>query len=121
MCRLKISDEYLCISAEQRILDIMKIDTEGAEWSAIAQMAENGEFSQIRQLTFEFHVWQIEKVENYRYFLKLLGQIDAAGFKIFYSHMYQGWSYIIHSDKVYPNVRTLTYEVSFVNTNLKRS
>ena len=97
---------------------MVKIDVEGAEWSALQSMAEQGDLKSIRQLAIEFHMWDIENVEIHRYALHTLRELHIAGFRIFFSHMYAGATNIVSSDNVYPVTRTLTYEVIIAPGNL---
>jgi hypothetical protein len=103
-------------SSLQRTINIFKIDTEGAEWPAIPDMAAAGELSSIRQFVVEFHLWDGEKDDIARQELNVVAELARAGFKLFYSHMYAGYQGIPSLHGVYPIPRTITYEVSFVNT-----
>lgn len=101
---------------EMRTIDIVKMDIEGAEWTTIADMAKAGELSTIKQLLVEFHLWNWEDVDVVRNNLNVLAELSRAGYRLFYSHMYKTVDLM---KDVYPVLRTLAYEVSFVNTRYR--
>ena len=52
----------------------MKIDIEGDEWDALADMVKSGMFKNIKQLLVEFHFWKRKKETSARllYVFRLL-------------------------------------------------
>lgn len=111
-----------------RRLDILKIDTEGAEWSSIREMLQNKSIDDVRQLIVEFHVflgfrssWLDRRKESYyREQLHLLRGLYECGFRIFYFRM---WNFaekqLTFTDET-GNVRTGCHEVHFMKATDKQ-
>ncbi|XP_046332834.1 probable methyltransferase-like protein 24 isoform X1 [Haliotis rufescens] len=98
----------------ERIIDVLKMDVEGAEWSALPQMVSSGQLSRVRQLFVEFHGAFKARAASVPA-LKLLEDLHAIGFRKFY----------VHKNRVcrvkspdFPVLRTACYEVHYVNINL---
>ncbi|KAK3083994.1 hypothetical protein FSP39_006412 [Pinctada imbricata] len=53
-----------------RRIDILKIDTEGAEWDALIDMHQTGELGKIPQILLEFHLRTIPPVDKNEEFTK---------------------------------------------------
>ena len=82
-------------------------------------MADAGELRKIRQLIVEFHLLGGgEDARLVRRRLPVLRRIEQAGFRIFHTHVFPAVGIFPPLRGVYPVLRTLFYEVSFVNKNL---
>ncbi|OWF46623.1 uncharacterized protein LOC110455479 [Mizuhopecten yessoensis] len=102
-----------------KIIDIMKMDIESSEWSAIPDMLTTGVLKNVRQLDFEFHGTP-NPHDLLRSKMKTLRGIYDQGFRLFWSH---------------PNIKggnptpfTVTgrqvsscYENYYLNTNLSKT
>lgn len=64
-----------------RVIDLLKIDTEGAEWVALPDIFEDGILRRVRQLSLEVH-FSGEREDRAKQ-LKILRQLHDIGFKIF--------------------------------------
>lgn len=73
---------------DERQLDILKIDTEGAEWSSLAEMVRTDSINDVKQLLVEFHVLtpflNLTSRNDYISHLTLLRDLYQLGFRIFY-------------------------------------
>ncbi|XP_070196828.1 probable methyltransferase-like protein 24 [Littorina saxatilis] len=114
------SDIKTLLGHKDKILDVVKIDIEASEWPALAHMAQTGELNKVRQLLMEFHVFGGKDAEVIRRRLAVIRMLEKAGFRVFYTWQYAGWPGIERMTGTYPVMRTITYEVSFVNINLAR-
>ncbi|KAK7100582.1 probable methyltransferase-like protein 24 [Littorina saxatilis] len=97
-------------------IDVMKIDIESSEWSALPDMLIKGELTHVRQLLMEFHTQDATKA-TLRERLLVLAKLEALGFRRFHTHTNE-WCKKLRGE--YPVMRTGCYEVLFVNTGFKR-
>ena len=104
----------------QRRLDILKIDVEGAEWPALAEMMKSRSIDDVRQLIVEFHLWgNIRSIRknDYSAHLSVLRELFTHGFRIFFFRMWStkrniNWS-AVNADNI---TRTRFHEVHFMRT-----
>ncbi|XP_070196002.1 uncharacterized protein [Littorina saxatilis] len=115
-----MSDIKKMLGHQDRILDVVKIDIETSEWPALADMAASGELSTVRQLLMEFHIYGGSDAGLMRRRVSVIRLLEKAGFRTFYTWQYAGWPEIERMRGVYPVIRTICYETSFVNINLAR-
>ena len=64
----------------QRIIDILKIDIEGDEWTAIPEMIQSGVLASVKQIAIEIH-YESKKVPA-KTELSVLRRLYEAGFRI---------------------------------------
>ncbi|KAK7106469.1 probable methyltransferase-like protein 24 isoform X2 [Littorina saxatilis] len=98
-------------------IDIMKIDIEYSEWSALPDMLDKGELTNVRQLLMEFHTYAIDTDAIYRKRLLIFAKLEALGYRRYHTHT-NPWGYKLLME--YPVMRTTAYEVYFVNTKFMR-
>ena len=101
----------------QATIDIIKMDIEFSEWTALVDIMEHGELNGVRQLLVEFHENALKRRQTFGERLHVLANIEALGFRRFYTHL-NPLGFRISSE--YPNERTSAYEVCFVNTKFVR-
>uniref|UniRef100_A0A0B7A6J9 Methyltransferase domain-containing protein n=1 Tax=Arion vulgaris TaxID=1028688 RepID=A0A0B7A6J9_9EUPU len=102
-------DLRVLLKHERSTIDVIKMDVENAEWSALDDMVTSDQFKNVRQLFIEFHVFKknITVLEK----LKTLRSLEVAGFQRFYVH--KNKSCKLH-DSRFPVRRTFCYEVHYI-------
>lgn len=99
---------------EGKVIDILKIDIEGAEWDALPDIFSSGILERVRQISMEVHFVGDEKATRHQ--LKVLRQLYDQGFRLFmHEHNLD-----VNSLATFPQpVGTITTvnEVSLVNIN----
>ncbi|XP_076437889.1 putative methyltransferase-like protein 24 [Babylonia areolata] len=103
------------LNHQQEVIDIVKMDIEFSEWSALPNMVETGELNHTRQLLVEFH--KPASGERLRKQLYTLKKLDSLGFKRFHTHPNR---FCGRTKQPYPVTRVNCYEVYFVNTRFIR-
>ena len=106
----------------QRRINILKKDTEGAEWPSISEMVKTGSIDAVRQLIVEFHVYSSPSkiypasLSDYIAHLNLLRSLHEEGFRIFCFRM---WIYSgSYSFKSKAGIkRTGVHEVHFMKVD----
>ncbi|RUS81727.1 hypothetical protein EGW08_010534, partial [Elysia chlorotica] len=88
-----------------KVIDIVKMDIESSEWTALPQMVTSGQLNNVRQLLIEFHVTPGRKD------VKIVQAIERLGFKKFYVHK----NFHCRRRQVgFPVFRTSCYEVMYM-------
>ena len=100
------SDIRKLLGHEKTQIDVVKMDIEESEWSAVPDMVRAGELKQFKQLLIEFHV----AASSAR--LKLLQDIERQGYRSFYTH--KNVYCQPHAIRGFPGLRTNCYEVHYV-------
>lgn len=104
----------------QRRLEVVKIDTEGAEWGALPQMLEDGILSQVKQLIMEIHSFigngpfktSHRTKEKYIEDLGLFRKLFDQGFRLFFFRSYTYSNCLYQSEDGTP--RTGCHEIHFM-------
>ncbi|XP_062568165.1 probable methyltransferase-like protein 24 isoform X2 [Saccostrea cucullata] len=100
----------------KRPMDVLKVDVEEWEWSALPDMISSGALNDVRQFAIELHITLRIEPDGSKYLLGLsiLKDLYDMGFRIFWTHR-NLWC------KFFPQngapQRTGCHEVSFVNIN----
>ena len=84
----KISSIKILLGHEDQVLDVLKIDTEGAEVLALEQ-AINDKFLQqnVKQILIEWHLWESSLKQDKKSLRKLIevySKLFANGFRLFF-------------------------------------
>ena len=105
----------------QKLFDIVKIDTESAEWDSLETMTRTGDIRDINLLIVEFHEWiapgnnpslkNTRQPDNFRRFLRILRGVHEAGFRVYFFRMWP-WCHYMDDNHV---DRTACHEVHMVN------
>jgi len=74
------------LGLEDRVVEVLKVDTEGAEWEAIPDMVTSGALDKVKQFIFEIHFWGAHTPEQHRQWLDVINMLRDKGFKLYYSH-----------------------------------
>ncbi|XP_048245299.1 probable methyltransferase-like protein 24 isoform X2 [Haliotis rufescens] len=99
-----------------RIIDVLKMDVEGAEWGSLRQMITSRDLSRVKQLLVEFHFDGEFKTKDMGVaFLDVLIDLHTAGFRKFYAHKNPLKNL---KSRTFSIVRTSCYELHFVNINM---
>ncbi|XP_041370649.1 methyltransferase-like protein 24 [Gigantopelta aegis] len=104
------------LNHSKSIIDVLKMDAEGAEWASVPSMIEAGELKTVRQLLLEFHTGGQKTYEQGLPKLKLLSDLEQHGFRRFLVHKNPACRAIMKD--IFPLVRTGCQEVHYVNINL---
>ncbi|XP_046555730.1 probable methyltransferase-like protein 24 [Haliotis rubra] len=96
-----------------RVIDVLKMDVERSEWPSIPNMVSSGELSKVRQFLVEYHGACSDRNDCINR-LKILKDVHDAGFRKFYVHKNH---YCGFTNYFFPVVRTLCYEIHYVNIN----
>ena len=93
----------------ERIIDIVKMDVEGAEWDSIQQMVDSGILKRVRQLYLEFHsAYFVDR-------LSLVRKLYDVGFRIFWTHKNPWHLNFLPLDG---GITSAGFETYFINSNL---
>ena len=76
----------------QKHIEIMKLDIEAGEWTALPEMLKSGTLKGVKQLIMEFHSWvdlppwniDHRNRKDYRQHLNVLRDLYDEGFRIFF-------------------------------------
>ena len=93
----------------QKTIDILKIDIEGDEWSALATMFAENSLRNVKQLLFEVHLQTTVNLNQF----KLMQTLEKLGFRKLSVHINQTAHFITKSGRRL----TKCYELSYVNIN----
>lgn len=117
---LSFSDIKALLKHEQAVIDVVKMDVERAEWPSLANMIKEKQLNNVRQVLVEFHhapAEERQKPNGMMGWLAVLRSLQQAGFRRFLTHK----NHVCASAALaYPVMRTLCYEMHFVNINFKR-
>lgn len=102
----------------EKVIDVLKIDVEGAEWAALQNMIQERQLHNVRQLIVEFHQFQFETKESLRPVFAILRSLWELGFRVFYTHKNPFTSR--YSFRAMPIAATCCHEVSYVNVKFTR-
>ncbi|XP_053390598.1 probable methyltransferase-like protein 24 [Mercenaria mercenaria] len=92
----------------ERVIDILKIDIESGEWTALPEMLESGVLERVKQLSIEIHY---DKARG-NHQLKTLRKLYEAGFRIFmHEHNPKGTRHLREPFLVMANFN----EISMIN------
>ena len=64
----------------QRVIDILKVDIEYAEWDAFEDLVTSGLLKNVKQLVAEFHAWADHPFAYVRFY-RILTAIENVGFE----------------------------------------
>ena len=103
-----------CLS--QATIDLIKMDIEHSEWTALRDMLGKGELDHVRQLLVEFHLYNANAIDV-RNRMLVLKQIEDKGFRRFYTHLNPNCGDLLN---VFPVSRTTCYETYYVNSRFAR-
>ncbi len=104
------------------MLEIVKIDTEAAEWDSLETMIKTGDIRDINLLIVEFHEWipgntgdikAAREPAKFRRYLNILRGIYESGFRMYFFRM---WPLCHYQDDNRVD-RTACHEVHMVNIN----
>lgn len=95
----------------QRVLDLLKIDIEGAEWPAFLEMIQSGVLKDVKQICVEIHLGRDMARK-----LTILRQLYEQGFHIF---MHEHNLFSVTPSKYLKRAITLANEISLINVNWK--
>lgn len=95
----------------QRTLDLLKLDIEGSEWSALDQMMTSGSLRNVRQLLVEYHFEDLTTYEKKRN-LGVFRRLYDYGFRVFSREMNIGRAKFI---KEFGYSVASFVEISYVN------
>ena len=96
----------------EQVIDIVKMDAEGAEWDSIQQMVNSGILNRVKQLYLEFH--SAHSPDR----LALVRQLYDVGFRIFWTHK-NPWH--LNFMPLDGGVTSAGFETYFINTKLFKS
>ncbi|KAK3782831.1 hypothetical protein RRG08_002464 [Elysia crispata] len=102
------------LSHKKRNIDVVKLDIQYAEWSAMQEMVEEDELDNVRQVLVEYHIGSDPTEEKLRRMLRILRGMSEAGFRKFYVHKCEKGSY--HHPN-FPVVRSKCYDIHYLNEN----
>ncbi|XP_045164955.2 probable methyltransferase-like protein 24 [Mercenaria mercenaria] len=105
------------LNHEKRVIDVLKIDVEGAEWNALPDMFQSGVLKYVKQLSIEIHVGERNVGDvSVSQQIKILRRLYEHGFHIF---MQEHNLYSTRRFKYpYPFITTVN-EISLINVNWK--
>ncbi|XP_070552256.1 uncharacterized protein [Ptychodera flava] len=103
---------------QNRKIDILKIDIEGAEWQSLYQMLERGTLQYVKQLVFEVHLWKPKpgrEIADFQEKFSILKWLEEQGFRMWH------WHENLCGDRVklgynYFFSETCCYELAWINT-----
>ncbi|KAK3782833.1 hypothetical protein RRG08_002465 [Elysia crispata] len=102
------------LNHKKRNIDVVKLDIEYAEWSALYNMLDEEELDNVRQVLVEYHLGALPSEDRLRRMLRILRGMSKAGFRKFYVHKSPKGSF--HHPN-FPVVRSKSYEIHYLNQN----
>lgn len=104
---------------KQKFTDVVKMDVEDSEWDTLTLMAKEGQFANVRQLLVEYHFGG-NNADRQALELRLgvLRAVEEQGFRRFYVHKNPACPRKLNA---FPVIRTVCYEIHYVNINFKRT
>ena len=75
----------------REIIDYLKIDIEGSEWTVLPQIMSSGMLSKVKQLSAEFHLPKDGSLQDYRQVVAIIKSLEDFGMVRFDSK-YNQWS-----------------------------
>jgi len=109
------ADIQTILHHEGRVLDVLKINTYGAEWPSLSAMAQFDELDKVKQLLVQFHLGFTREGENddrARRAVRVLRDLSRAGFRKFYATKQHRGAFHLPG---FPVMRPKIYEVHFLN------
>jgi len=103
------SDIRQMLGHQRTQIDVVKIDIENSEWTALKNMAATGELRRFKQMLLEFHLVDVDVIKDYH--VEVAQIMELEGFRKFYSHKNPACERTIED---FPGKRTLCYEVHYV-------
>eukprot|EP01098_Paradermamoeba_levis_P011549 TRINITY_DN4953_c0_g1_i1.p1 TRINITY_DN4953_c0_g1~~TRINITY_DN4953_c0_g1_i1.p1 ORF type:complete len:144 (-),score=17.65 TRINITY_DN4953_c0_g1_i1:318-749(-) len=100
---------------QNRIVEVLKIDIEGYEWSAIPEMLQSSSLEKVKQLVFEIHLSGQHTPEQHKQWFDVFNELRARGWRSFHTH--QNPQSTAENFGFLPSM-PCCYEVSFINSNL---
>ena len=102
----------------QVVIDYIKFDIEGSEWSALEAMYSSKVLANVKQIAFEIHVPRDNTVAGFYQKWKTLKRLEEFGFRRWYWALnYRGRNVYIQDQKT----RSCCYEMVYINTNYLRN
>ncbi|GFR69564.1 methyltransferase-like protein 24 [Elysia marginata] len=95
---------------ENKVIDIVKMDIESSEWSALPEMLSSRELDSVRQLFVEYHV---VFPASHRKSLKTIQAVEGDGWRKFYVHKN---IHCARKQEGFPVRRTSCYEVMYLRS-----
>ncbi|XP_070209447.1 probable methyltransferase-like protein 24 isoform X2 [Littorina saxatilis] len=100
-----------------KVIDVVKMDVESAEWPSLATMVKEQQLDNVRQLLVEFHEMS-DATSRLLAHLILFHDLERIGLRKFYVSKNV---YGHRKAAAVPILRTSSYEIHFVNDNFRRS
>ncbi|XP_070209739.1 probable methyltransferase-like protein 24 [Littorina saxatilis] len=100
-----------------KVIDVLKMDVEEAEWSSLINMIQERQLDNVRQLLVEYHMTG-DNEKTLRHRLSVIRDVERAGFKKFYVTKNAACA---RPAIGIPIKRTSCYEVHYVNSKFMRT
>lgn len=68
-----------------RVIDYLKMDIEGGEWNILNRWIQDGDLSNVKQLSMELHLQETERMAERYELIRRLESKDSAGFVRFFA------------------------------------
>ena len=95
----------------EKIIDYLKLDIEGSEWTALPQIISSGMLSKVKQLTVEFHLPKNGSLQVYRDMVAVVKSLEDFGMVRFDSK-YNPW--VMEKVPILDNYYgSLAFEIAF--------
>ena len=97
-----------------QIIDYLKMDVDGSEWTVLESMYESGILSKVKQFGFEIHTMTASATTLRIFFdhYKTLKRLESFGFRRWYWH-FNFYGTYMYKDRA----RTCCYELVYINVN----
>jgi len=96
----------------QKVIDYMKMDVEGGEWTVFESMFKTGILSSVKQFGFETHTPAAPSARTFFEQWKTLKQLESLGFRRWYWHFNHYGTYLYNGQ-----ARSRYYELVYINVN----
>ena len=98
----------------QKVIDYLKVDVEGSEWTILESIYQSGLLSKVKQFGFEIHTMSTSRTPAMTFFEHwwTLTRLESFGFRRWYWHFNFYGTYVYHG-----RARSCCYELVYINVN----
>ncbi|PAA75979.1 hypothetical protein BOX15_Mlig001702g1 [Macrostomum lignano] len=100
--------------AEDRVIDILKIDIEHSEWPALKTAVKDGSLKNVKQLLLETHIKRKATANDYLEYFAVLESLHSLGFRLWHYNWNTFGNFISRHDAT---LRTCCHELYYINSN----
>jgi hypothetical protein len=105
-----------CFLLFQRIIDVLKLDVEGAEFQAFPVIFKDNILSRVKQIAMEIHIPKDVSVSSIQAAFAIFRQLEELGFRK-WSFRETPYGESPHKSDLLRRWRFLAHDINFINMN----